>query len=190
MLSIDPQTGVERRHHLCDKRLIRHLKKAVTLAGIAKHVSDHTLRHPFRHASDAVWLRYPHGAGVGGAFGCVHHLNPHPCAQGRCRWHGQTAGCHGYGALNDRFVERARLSAKGRQCEFGPSSSRHSISSWWAIRSFSRRMTAAPSIPVIDVAALPGEQMTASCLAPWAQLPGATDGCRCTTAVGDQDTSG
>jgi len=46
-LSVDPQTGVERRHHLFEERLNRQLKKAVTQAGIAKHVSVHTLRHSF-----------------------------------------------------------------------------------------------------------------------------------------------
>jgi len=46
-LSIDPRRGVERRHHLFEERLQRALKKAVTLAGIAKPVSVHTLRHSF-----------------------------------------------------------------------------------------------------------------------------------------------
>lgn len=46
-LSIDPRSGVERRHHLFEERLQRSLKKAVTLAGICKPVSVHTLRHSF-----------------------------------------------------------------------------------------------------------------------------------------------
>ena len=46
-LSVDPQTGVERRHHLFEERLNRQLKKAVIQAGVAKHVSVHTLRHSF-----------------------------------------------------------------------------------------------------------------------------------------------
>jgi integrase len=46
-LSVDPQTGVERRHHLCEDRLNRELKNAVDQAGIAKHISVHTLRHSF-----------------------------------------------------------------------------------------------------------------------------------------------
>lgn len=46
-LSIDPRTGVERRHHLFEERLQRALKKAVPLAGICKPVSVHTLRHSF-----------------------------------------------------------------------------------------------------------------------------------------------
>ena len=46
-LSIDPRSGVERRHHLYEDRVQRALKKAVALAGIAKPVLVHTLRHSF-----------------------------------------------------------------------------------------------------------------------------------------------
>jgi integron integrase len=46
-LSVDPRSGVERRHHLYEERLQRALKKAVPLAGIVKPVSVHTLRHSF-----------------------------------------------------------------------------------------------------------------------------------------------
>jgi integron integrase len=46
-LSVDPRSGVERRHHLFEERLQRALKKAVALAGIVKPVSVHTLRHSF-----------------------------------------------------------------------------------------------------------------------------------------------
>ena len=46
-LSIDPRSGVERRHHLYEDRVQRALKKAVALAGISKPVSVHTLRHSF-----------------------------------------------------------------------------------------------------------------------------------------------
>jgi integron integrase len=43
--SVDPRSGVERRHHLFEERLHRAVKKAVVQAGIAKPVSVHTLRH-------------------------------------------------------------------------------------------------------------------------------------------------
>jgi integron integrase len=46
-LSVDPRSGTERRHHLYEERLQRALKKAVPMAGIAKPVSVHTLRHSF-----------------------------------------------------------------------------------------------------------------------------------------------
>jgi integron integrase len=46
-LSVDPRSGVERRHHLFEERLQRAIKKAVPLAGIVKPVSVHTLRHSF-----------------------------------------------------------------------------------------------------------------------------------------------
>lgn len=45
--SIDPRSGVERRHHLFEERLQRALKVAVPKAGIHKPVSVHTLRHSF-----------------------------------------------------------------------------------------------------------------------------------------------
>jgi integron integrase len=46
-LSVDPATGVVRRHHLSEERLQRALKRAVARSGIAKPVSVHTLRHSF-----------------------------------------------------------------------------------------------------------------------------------------------
>ena len=45
--SVDPYSGVERRHHLFEERLQRAVKKAVAQAGICKPVSVHTLRHSF-----------------------------------------------------------------------------------------------------------------------------------------------
>ena len=46
-LSVDPRSAVQRRHHLYEDRVQRALKKTVALAGIAKPVSVHTLRHSF-----------------------------------------------------------------------------------------------------------------------------------------------
>jgi integron integrase len=45
--SADPRTGVIRRHHLYENFLTRGVKLAARAAGIAKHVSCHTLRHSF-----------------------------------------------------------------------------------------------------------------------------------------------
>jgi integron integrase len=46
-LAIDPRSGIERRHHLYEQRVSRALARAVALAGIAKKVTAHTLRHSF-----------------------------------------------------------------------------------------------------------------------------------------------
>ena len=45
--SADPEDGVIRRHHLYESVPQRALKEATRTAGIAKHVSCHTLRHSF-----------------------------------------------------------------------------------------------------------------------------------------------
>ena len=45
--SIDPRSGVERRHHIDASALQRAMKKAVRLAAIEKPASCHTLRHSF-----------------------------------------------------------------------------------------------------------------------------------------------
>jgi integron integrase len=46
-LSVDPVSGVARRHHLFEQRVARALARAVAQAGIAKKVTAHTLRHSF-----------------------------------------------------------------------------------------------------------------------------------------------
>ena len=45
--SVDRETGVIRRHHVYENYVIRGVKQAARAAGIAKHVSCHTLRHSF-----------------------------------------------------------------------------------------------------------------------------------------------
>jgi integron integrase len=46
-LSVDPRSGVVRRHHLSDTAIQTAVKKAVSKAGIEKHATVHTLRHSF-----------------------------------------------------------------------------------------------------------------------------------------------
>ena len=46
-LSIDPRTGIRRRHHYYEQTLQRAVKSAAHSAGLSKPVSTHTLRHSF-----------------------------------------------------------------------------------------------------------------------------------------------
>jgi len=46
-LSIDPRSGIRRRHHASESILQKAIKKAMLQAGITKHGSCHTLRHSF-----------------------------------------------------------------------------------------------------------------------------------------------
>lgn len=46
-LSVDPRTGVIRRHHVLENYLIWGVKEATRAARITKHVSCHPLRHSF-----------------------------------------------------------------------------------------------------------------------------------------------
>lgn len=46
-LSVDPRSGVTRRHHLDEKALQRAIKQAASDAGLTKNVTPHTLRHSF-----------------------------------------------------------------------------------------------------------------------------------------------
>jgi integrase len=46
-LSVDPQSGVVRRHHYDENNVNKRIKLAARCAGIEKAVSTHTLRHSF-----------------------------------------------------------------------------------------------------------------------------------------------
>jgi integron integrase len=46
-LSVDPRTGIERRHHAHEQALQRAIKQAVSNARIAKPATTHSLRHSF-----------------------------------------------------------------------------------------------------------------------------------------------
>ena len=46
-LSIDPRSGVARRHHIDPSVINKAIKVAVRKAGLTKHISAHTFRHSF-----------------------------------------------------------------------------------------------------------------------------------------------
>lgn len=46
-LSVDPQSGVTRRHHIGEGGLQKAVRDAVRAAGITKHATCHTFRHSF-----------------------------------------------------------------------------------------------------------------------------------------------
>ena len=46
-LSVDPDSGVVRRHHVYDSTFSRAYRRAVAGAKIAKHVKIHTMRHSY-----------------------------------------------------------------------------------------------------------------------------------------------
>jgi site-specific recombinase XerD len=45
--SIDPRSGVERRHHLMDSAIQKAVRRAVSMARIPKRGTCHSLRHSF-----------------------------------------------------------------------------------------------------------------------------------------------
>jgi integrase len=46
-LSVDPRSGVTRRHHVDPSVINKAIKVAVRRAGLTKHISAHTFRHSF-----------------------------------------------------------------------------------------------------------------------------------------------
>jgi integrase len=45
--SVDPRSGVERRHHVGGQSLQRAVKRSIIESGISKQASTHTFRHSF-----------------------------------------------------------------------------------------------------------------------------------------------
>jgi integron integrase len=54
--SVDPVSGIRRRHHQHESELQRAIKRAARKAGVYQHVTPHTFRHCF--ASHLLWAGY------------------------------------------------------------------------------------------------------------------------------------
>lgn len=61
--SVDPRTGVERRHHVLESGLQKAVKVAVDRAGIMKRITCHTFRHSFatHMLENGVYIRVVQG---------------------------------------------------------------------------------------------------------------------------------
>lgn len=46
-LSVDPRSGVKRRHHILDRTIQKQIKQAIKLAGVYKMANSHVFRHSF-----------------------------------------------------------------------------------------------------------------------------------------------
>jgi integrase len=57
-LSVDPRSGVTRRHHVDPSVINKAIKVAVRRAGLTKHISAHTFRHFLRQAQDRLFATH------------------------------------------------------------------------------------------------------------------------------------
>ena len=95
-LSVDPQTGVERRHHLFEE-LAEPATEESGDAGRHRQTGFRPHAAPlFCHASAAVRHRHPNSARTAWPFGRIDDDDLHACAQGGGGRHGQPTGCVGF----------------------------------------------------------------------------------------------
>ena len=85
-ISIDPRSGLKRRHHIHQSSLNRAVKKAGKMSRINKHISCHTFRHsgvypPLAdHPPLAGRIRYSYSARIARPQRCKHYHDLHACS--------------------------------------------------------------------------------------------------------------
>ena len=91
--SVDPRSGVIRRHHADEKALQRAMQQAVRRAGVVKLATPHMTF--IRHPPPAIGLRHPHRAGAPRPQGRVDHHDLHACPEQGGTRGGEPAGRRG-----------------------------------------------------------------------------------------------
>lgn len=47
LMSLDPRSQLKRRHHVLDRTIQKHIRKAIVAVGVRKQANSHTFRHSF-----------------------------------------------------------------------------------------------------------------------------------------------